>query len=92
MGDKDTQLPADLKEEIRMSAMAFAAGMWPGETKHDEKQREYVAAVHEAGAAEYAINLHRAMEYLNLLLSAQLCDLKAPDHLINEIKTFLDGK
>jgi hypothetical protein len=40
---------------------------------------------------EYTTKLHRATEYLNLLLSAQLCDLKAPDHLINEIKTFLDG-
>jgi len=85
----NTQLPAEVLEEIKLSAIAFAAGMWPGETKQDAKQREYVAAVHEAGATEYATRLHEArtlIEKMNAIYGHL-----HPVTLANKIKTFLDG-
>lgn len=59
-GDGNTQFPTEILEEINLNAMAFAAGMWPGETNYDSRQREYVASVHETVAKEYAIKLHQA--------------------------------
>jgi hypothetical protein len=49
-----SKLPEETQKTINLSANAFAGGMWPGITKHDIKQREYVAAVWKAGATEFA--------------------------------------
>lgn len=77
---KDTQLPAEWLEEIKLNAKAFAAGMWPGGTNHDSRQREYVAAVHEVCATEYAIKLHQ-VEQENKVLNG---DIEVRDYDIKE--------
>jgi hypothetical protein len=103
--EKDTQLPAEWLEEIKLSARAFAGGMWPADTKHDEKQREYVAAVHKAGTTVYATKLYQAQQEIEELKrwkdeAKKLLEKVIhrheggllPDRLLyNEIKSFLDG-
>jgi hypothetical protein len=63
----NTQLPAEVVADIKLSAKAFARGMWPLETNHEARQREYVAAVHEAGATEYASKLDQAQQEIESL-------------------------
>jgi hypothetical protein len=65
------QLPDDTLEEIRLNAKAFAAGMWPGETKYDTRQRGYVASVHEAVAKEYATKLQDSDKKIELLIKSR---------------------
>ena len=70
MSNNNTSLPADVVEEINLSAKAFAAGMWTGISKHDAKQREYVERIFEAGATEYAIELREAEKQIKDLKEA----------------------
>src|ERR1043165_3175755 len=71
-GKGNTQLPAEVVEEIKLKAKAFAVWMWPIATNHAEKQRKYVAAVHEAGATEYATKLHQAKQEITRLKQWQI--------------------
>jgi|ERR1051325_2895966 hypothetical protein len=71
-GKGNTQLPAEVVEEIKLKAKAFAVWMWPIATNHAEKQRKYVAAVHEAGATEYATKLHQAEQEIAQLKQWQI--------------------
>lgn len=66
MEQNNNTLPAEVVDEINLSAKAFAAGMWPGIGKHDANQRIYVESVWEAGATEWASKLHELQKELKL--------------------------
>lgn len=89
--DKDTQLPAELQDEIWEKAKAYAR-------MHGRKQIGFYSLNWEAGATEYALKLHQAQQendkaklLLGEIINAYARALPIWD-IINEIKTFLDGK
>lgn len=102
----NTQLPAEASAELSQfikNKIEIEREYWNNNPSADsDRAKTYVAGYGKGlsdGATEYAIKLHqaeqenkKAKDYLNLFLSSWVADLKMPEKLVNEIKTFLDGK
>lgn len=85
--DKDTQLPAEVTDEIWEKAKAYAKS-------HGRKEIGYYSLNWQAGATEYAIKLQEAKALLQefvIRYEGGISKITPEVYLYNRIKTFLDG-